>query len=133
MTVWNDGGDVKLNVTVYHNGEVPGHYVDTLTVTLTNGGNLSQTFPQSGPHTLDPVNLTFNVTLDIGQISGSPLANVQAHCNIHGWSSENWTGTVPEYPPQMLLLLFAAVTSLVLVARKTRLHSGNRRVPAYPL
>lgn len=127
VMVWNDGGNIKLNVTVYHNEETPDHYVDTLSVTLTSGANLSQSFPQSGPHTLDPDTLTFNVTLDIGQVSDAPLATVRAHCTLDGWSSENWTGAVPEYSQQMLLALLAVVMSVALLARKIRLNGGYQR------
>jgi hypothetical protein len=120
VIVWNDGGSTKLNVTVYHNGEVAGHYVDTLSVTVTSGTNLSQTFPQSGPHALDPDTLTFNVTLDIGLVSGTPLATVRAHCNSHGWSSQNWTGMVPEYSQLTLLLMLAAALPVALLVHKIR-------------
>jgi hypothetical protein len=120
VIVWNDGGSTKLNVTVYHNGEVPDHYVDTLSVTVTSGTNLSQTFPQSGPHALDPDTLTFNVTLDIGLVSDAPLATVRAHCNIHGWSSQNWTGVVPEYSQLTLLLMLVAVVPVALLVHKIR-------------
>jgi hypothetical protein len=127
VAVWNDGGNIKLNVTVYHNGETSGHYVDMLNVTLTSGGSLLQSFPQSGPHTLDPSTLTFNVTLDIGQVSDAPLGVVTAHCNLHGWSSQNWTGVVPEYPEQMLIVLFAVVMSVALPAHRIKLSNGRQR------
>jgi len=120
VVVWDDGGDTKLNATVYHNGEVPGHFVDLLTVTLTGGTDPFQNFTQTGPHTLDPGTSTFNVTLDVGPVSGSPLATVQAHCNLHGWSSQNWTGVVPEYFQVMFPLMLFVTTSLVLLLFKRR-------------
>ncbi len=123
VIVWDDGVTTKLNVTVYHSGEVPGHFVDLLTVTLTGGSNLFQNFTQTGPHTLDPGTSTFNVTLDIGPVSDTPLATVQAHCNLHGWSSQNWTGAVPEYAQMMLALTLSVTTSSVLLLHRRRSKS----------
>jgi hypothetical protein len=122
VIAWNDGGDTKLNVTIYHNGEVPGHYIDIIKVTVTSGTpNVSQTFPQSGPHNLDQSTHTFNVTLNIGPLSDTPLAQVEAHCNIHGWSEINWTGSIPEYGlPILLLTLAGAISALLLVKCRTR-------------
>ncbi len=119
VVAWNDGGDTKLNLTIYHNGEVPGHYVDSIKVIVTSGTpNVSQTFLQSGPHVLDQNTSTFNVTLDFGPLSDTPLAQVQAHCNIDGWSEGEraWTGSIPEYglPPMLLTLAGATVASLIL-------------------
>jgi len=122
VIVWNDGADTKLNLTIYHNGEVPGHYVDSITVIVTTGTpNVSQTFPQSGPHILDQSTLTFNVTLNFGPLSDTPLAQVKAHCNVHGWS-DPWTGSIPEYELPILLLTLTGATSLFLVVkRKSRM------------
>jgi hypothetical protein len=119
---WNDGADTKLNLTIYHNGEVPGHYVDSITVIVTTGTpNVSQTFPQSGPHILDQSTLTFNVTLNFGPLSDTPLAQVRAHCNVHLWS-DPWTGSIPEYEVPILLLALTGATSLfVVVKRKSRM------------
>lgn len=120
VVVYTDGADTKLNVTVYHFEEVPGDYVDLLTVVVTTGTpNVSQSFPQSGPHVLDPVTHTFNVTLDIGPINDGPLCQVKAHCIAHGWSSENWTGTLPEYSFP-LLLAFSMMSLSVFLRRKSR-------------
>jgi hypothetical protein len=123
VVVWDDGGTTKLNVTVYHSDEVPSHLVDLLTVTLTSGPNLFQEFPQTGPHTLDSSTRTFNVTLDIGSVSDAPLATVQAHCNLHGSSSQNWTGTVPEYAQVMFMLTLSVTIWLVLLLCKRRSKS----------
>jgi hypothetical protein len=126
VVVYQDGSDTKLNVTVYHFEEILGDYVDLLKVVVTTGTpNVSQTFPQSGPHTLDPMTHTFNVTLDIGQINDAPLAQVQAHCVSHGWSTENWTGTVPEYSFPLLLLAFS-MTALALLVK----HRAGRKLLA---
>jgi len=121
VVAWNDGADTKLNLTIYHNGEVPGHYVDSITVVVTTGTpNVSQTFPQSGPHILDQSTLTFNVTLNFGPLSDTPLAQVRAHCNVHEWSVE-WTGSIPEYElPPLLLTLMGIASAFLVVKRKGR-------------
>jgi hypothetical protein len=121
VVAWNDGGDTKLNLTIYHNGEVPGDYVDSITVVVTTGTpNVSQTFPQSGPHTLDQSTLTFNVTVNLGPLSDTPMAQVKAHCDMHGWS-DPWTGTIPEYEsPLLLLILTEATSAFLVVKRKSR-------------
>lgn len=118
VVVYQNGLDTMLKVTVYHFEETPSDYVDLLKVVVTTGTpNMSQTFPQSGPHTLDPVTHTFNVTLDIGPISDAPLAQVQAHCISHGWSTQNWTGTVPEYSFP-LLLVASSMTAVALLIKQ---------------
>ena len=74
VIAWNDGADTKLNITIYHNEEEPSHYVDSINVTVTTGTpNVSQTFPQSGPHILDQSTLTFNVTVIVGPLFDTPL------------------------------------------------------------
>ena len=128
VVAYQDGPDTKLNVTVYHFEEILGDYVDLLKVVVTTGTpNVSQTFPQSGPHTLDPVTHTFNVTLDIGPIGDEPLAQVQAHCISHGWSTQegSWTGTVPEYSFP-LLLLASSMTAVALLVK----HKAGRKLLA---
>lgn len=121
VVAWNDGGHTKLNVTIYHIEELPSHYVDNIKVVLTGGTpNVSQTFPQSGPHVLDQNTSTFNVTLDVGPLSDAPLAGVQAHCTINGWST-SWTGNIPEYGlPSMLLTLATATLASIVLKRKIR-------------
>lgn len=124
VVVYQDGPDTKLNVTVYHFEETPSDYVDLLKVIVITGTpNVSQTFPQSGPHTLDPVTHTFNVTLDIGPIGDEPLSQVQAHCISHGWSTQNWTGTVPEYSFPFLLLA-SSMTAVALLIK----HRAGRKL-----
>jgi hypothetical protein len=123
VIVWKDGVNTVLNVTVYHNQEIASHRVDSLTVTIDGS---PQVFPQSEPHALDPLTSTFNVTLNVGSVTDSPSATVVAHCNLHGSSSENWTGTLPEFPLAALtLLLFAAASLVVALLRKSRLASGR--------
>lgn len=126
VTVWKDGDNTMLNVTVYHNQEIASHRIDSLTVTITAGGNPFQTFPMNDPHTLDQITSTFNVTLNIGPVTDEPLATVQAHCNLHGDSSQNWTGTVPEFPAAILTLLLLATASLAAVLiRKSKMTASK--------
>jgi hypothetical protein len=120
VVVWNDGGDTKLNLTIYHNGEVLVHYVDIITVVVTTGTpNVSQTFPQSDPHTLDQSTLTFNVTVNIGPLSDTPMGQVKAHCNIHGWS-DPWNGTIPEYELPLVLILMGTTSTFLFMKRRSR-------------
>jgi hypothetical protein len=121
VVAWNDGANTKLNLTIYHNQEVAGHYVDNISVTVTTGtANVSQTFPQSGAHTLDLTTHTFNVTVDIGPLFDMPLAQVQAHCKIDGWANA-WTGSIPEYHlPILLLTLTGATLAFLAAERKLR-------------
>lgn len=119
VIAWNDGADTKLNLTIYHNKEEPSHYVNNITVVVTTGTpNVSQTFPQSGPHILDQSTLTFNVTVNIGPLYDTPLAQAIAYCNIYG-PSDPWTGSIPEYELPILLLALTGATSTFLVAKRS--------------
>jgi hypothetical protein len=119
VIAWNDGADTKLNLSIYHNEEEPSHYVNNITVVVTTGTpNVSQTFPQSGPHILDQSTLTFNVTVNIGPLYDTPLAQVIAYCNIYG-PSDPWTGSIPEYELPILLLALTGATSTFLVAKRS--------------
>ena len=124
VAVWKDGANMMLNVTVYHNQEIVSHRVDSLTGTV---GSNTMTFPQSAPGVLDPSSSTFNVTLNIGSVTDAPSATVQAHCNLHGNSSQNWTGTVPEFSLAALTLLMVATASLIgiLLRKSKNLGEGN--------
>jgi hypothetical protein len=126
VTVWRDGVNTMLNVTVYHNQEIASHRVDSFTVTFAAGGNPSQTFPQNDPHTLDSTTSTFNVTLNIGSVTDSPVATVQAHCNLHGNSSQNWTATVAEFPLTILTTLPLALASLLVVLLRKSKTANNK-------
>jgi hypothetical protein len=68
------------------------------------------------------------VTLDIGSVSDSPLATVKAHCNLHGWSSQDWTGSVPEYGQLMFTLTLFVTMSLVLLFHKRRSKGMQTRL-----
>ena len=128
---WKSGSDTMLNVTVYHDAsfgptaEVPSHYVDNIKVNVE--GNI-QNFPQGGPHTYyDTGNHYFNVTVGpITGITGTPTATVSAHCNLHGDSTSNWTGPIPEFSMPILLLALILATSVAFFAlRKTKTHIGR--------
>lgn len=122
---WNSGGNTMLNVTVYHNGETDGHYVNNITVSI--GGDI-QYFSQSSLHTFyDPINHYFNVTVGpIIGITGTPTATVGAICSIHGPSDVNWAGPIPEFTLPVLLIALTLCTSIavfILRKAKTRIHS----------
>jgi hypothetical protein len=119
---YNVGGSTFLNVTVYHYPEdasIP-HYVDKIEVTM--GGNTTDM--SIGVQTLSADN-TFNVTYNLGPISGTPTITVRAHCIVNGWSTPyDWTGTVPEFPVPMLLIALALCASgVVYASRKMKTHA----------
>jgi len=125
VVVWKDGVITMLNVTVYHNQEIVSHRVDSLTVTI-NSNTLS--FPQNTPNVLDPATSTFYVSLNIGSVTGTPSATVLAHCNLHGNSSQNWAGTIPEFPLTALTLLAAATASLVFILLRKSIGLSKRAI-----
>ena len=121
---WKSGSDVMLNVTIYHDAdaEVSGHYIDNIKVNI--GGSI-QDFAQSGPHTYyDTIKHYFNVTIGpVTGITGTPTATVSAHCNLHGDSTSNWTGQIPEFSMPFLLSALILATPIVFLAlRKTKTH-----------
>jgi len=112
-------GSTYLNVTVYHTPEIAGHYVNVIMVTMdTNSASLI-----IGIQNLNPDD-TFFVQYDLGPISGTPTAHVEAHCIVNGWSLE-WIGPVPEYStPALILAMMFAVSAAVLAFQriKRRIH-----------
>jgi hypothetical protein len=112
-------GSTYLNVTVYHTPEISTHYVNVIMVTMdTNSASLI-----IGVQNLNPDD-TFFVQYDLGPISGTPTAHVEAHCIINGWSDE-WIGPVPEYSaPALILTMMFAVSATVLSFQriKRRIH-----------
>ena len=117
---WNSGGNTMLNVTVYHDSfgaEEGGHYVDRIEVDV---GSTIQNFTQAGPHAYyDAVNHYFNVTVGpITGVTGTPTATVKAHCTIHLWSTQNWTGQIPEYTTLALLLILLLASPVVIFVRR---------------
>ena len=112
-------GSTYLNVTVYHTPEISTHYVNVIMVTMdTNSVSLI-----IGVQNLNPDG-TFFVQYDLGPISGTPTAHVEAHCIVNGWSAE-WIGPVPEYStPALILAMMFAVSAAVLAFQriKRRIH-----------
>lgn len=124
VDVWNNGGKTLLNITIYHNQEIATHLVDSITVTVSDD---VRTFPQSSPHTLDAATRTFNITIDLGVISGTPSTTVQAHCNLHGSSLQNWTGIVFEYSLFAIILTLALISpSIIMAIRRSRVGESRR-------
>jgi hypothetical protein len=119
VIVYSDGGRTLLNMTIYHNTEIPSHYVNNIQVII---GSNTTTWNIS-PQTLAS-DLTFNITYDAGVVAGSPTATIRAHCNIHGNSSD-WSGVIPEFPiPTILLMLVIILFSFsTFVLRRIRLNS----------
>jgi len=119
VTAYNVGGSTYLNVTVFHDPEIPAHYVNLIEVTF-NGNTTTLTI---GPQTLAPDN-TFIVQYDAGPISGTPTATVRAHCIVNNWSVVNWTGPIPEFSSFFIVPLFMVATLLaVAVYRRKRFES----------
>lgn len=111
------GGSTYLNITVYHTPEIADHYVDMIKVTM--GSNT--TTLTIGVQSLTPQD-TFTVSYDLGPTQGTPSITAEAHCIIHGWSTMNWSGTVPEYSLPVVLMTLALVS-----ASAVFLHRKNKR------
>jgi hypothetical protein len=121
---YNIGGSTFLNVTVYHYPEdasIP-HHVDKIEVTT--GGNTMDMSIGVEPPSADN---TFNVTYNLGPVSGTPTITVRVHCIVNGWSTPyDWTGTVAEFPVPTLVVVFALCASTgVYASRKTKRHRQN--------
>ena len=114
VNVYNVNGNTILNITVYHNQEATFHLVDTIRVSFgTNTTDLS-----IGVQSLAP-DSTFRITYNAGPITGTPIATVQARCNLHSWSTVNWSGQIPEYTLLLLLITLTLITALTtFLARK---------------
>jgi desulfoferrodoxin (superoxide reductase-like protein) len=118
VVAYDVGGSTYLNVTVYHTPEQADHYVNSIEAIM--GSNTTDLI--IGVQTLNASDM-FTISYDLGPVSGTPTITVKAHCNIHGWSTVNWTGQVPEFSLPMLLLIFALSTSItVLIFRKFHFH-----------
>jgi hypothetical protein len=119
VTVYTVNGNTYLNVTVYHTPEISTHYVNIIEVTF--GENTTDL--TIGVQTLAPDD-TFTVQYDVGPVSETPTADVKAHCIVNGWSVVDWTGVIPEFPVQVLLMgLISVISVTVLAFRKIRTKS----------
>jgi desulfoferrodoxin (superoxide reductase-like protein) len=115
---WNNGSNVILNVTVYHTPEISVHHVDAIEVTM--GANTTDL--GIGVQNLSPDD-TFTVSYNLGPVSGTPTITVRAHCNVHGWSTVNWSGVIPEFQvPVLLLALVLAGSIAALFKSKIKLR-----------
>jgi len=65
---------------------------------------------------------TFTVSYDLGPTQGTPSITAEAHCTFNGWSTVNWSGTVPEYSLPVVLMTLALVS-----ASAVFLHRKNKR------
>ncbi len=110
---WTSGTDTILNITIRHNNPTTSHWVDKVEVDidgLVQNINLPSTPLQSAP--------TFVMQFNMGELTTTPTVKSRAHCNLHGWSF-SWSDPVevPEFSPIHLLLVLAAVSTVVLLLR----------------
>jgi len=104
---WNNGTSVTLNVTVYHTPEISVHHVDVIEVTMgANTTDLGISIQDLSPDD------TFTVSYNLGPVSGTPTITVRAHCNVHGWSTVNWSGVIPEFQVSILPLALVLAGSV---------------------
>jgi len=117
VVVYESDGNTFLNITVNHLDQITIHYVDTIRVTI-GGSNVTTLAVSYQPATPDN-NYTYQY--NAGPISGTQMAVVAAHCIIHFWSEVNWSGPIPEFSFPVLLLAFAASSSIIVfVYQKSR-------------
>jgi hypothetical protein len=116
VVVYESGGSTFLNITVYHNTETSSHYVNIIEVAF--GTNTTD-------WNIDPMALslasTFNVTYDVGPVAGNPTATVRANCIQHGWSSQDWSGPIPEFQTTVLLSSLLIMLIAAIIFRSDRL------------
>jgi len=127
VAVYSEGGDTILNITIYHYPEeiITPHYVDIIRITVGENAPIEYSI---GVQPLTSQN-TFNITYNLGQVSGTPSVLVEAHCIVNGWSTSNWSGQVPEFSLATLLLMLTLSTSLILVGfRKVRQKSTHNLI-----
>ncbi len=84
-------GYTYLNITVWNDIQISGHYVDTIRVV--DGDNVTSL--TIGPQALKPDG-TFVVEYAVGSVSGTPTVVVSARCTISGYGPTTWTGQIPE-------------------------------------
>ena len=109
VVVYSSNGNTFLNITVNHLNQTTLHYVDTIRVTI--GGSNTTDLPVSFQPATPDNNYTY--PYNAGPISGTQMAVVAAHCNLHGWSEVIWSGPIPEFSFPVLLLAFAASSSVI--------------------
>jgi len=106
---WNNGGDTIMNVTIFHTPVTTIHYVNQVEVDIEGG---ITNYP------IDQPSATFTTQINLGQITGNPLARVRAHCTFDGWSSWSNQQNIPEFPLWIILPLFLVTSLIVTIYRK---------------
>ncbi|MBS7633240.1 hypothetical protein KEJ15_06460 [Candidatus Bathyarchaeota archaeon] len=116
VTVWDNGGNTILNVTVSHSPQTPSHYLDRVEIDL------------SGDNRIFPVTYrsenTFVVQCDLGAIDAPINATIRAHCNIDGYSPPNGPILVPEFSALLVSFLFITATLLTSAVYKRKSDHG---------
>jgi len=107
-----------LNITIFHSGYYPGHYVDWVQVDVS--GTIHKIDMTASSPVDQTTSSTFTVTYDLGVISGNPTVQAEAHCTIHGTGAWSPLTTVPELSPFMLILALASLTTVASLFRKRR-------------
>jgi hypothetical protein len=115
VIVWSSGGDTILNVTVTHNDRSAIHYVDQIEVGY---GLITKYF-----NFTSQASTSFTVVCNLGPVEDAPTATVKAHCNTHGWSTQNWTGQIPEFSLTLAILTLIIATLLASLAY----YKNNRK------
>lgn len=117
VLVWESGGDVIVNVTVFHTPvSPPTHYVSKIEVNVSGTNHVFEFTQQTE---------LFTFPCNIGPISGTPLAQVRAYCVFDLYSP--WTDPIeiPEFQMPILLITlllgtaFAAFVSLKIKDRRS--------------
>ena len=115
VVVLSNGENTMLNVTFYHIPVTTFHYVDQVEVDV-NGVVTSYPVSQSSP--------TFTAQINLGQISGNPLARTRVDCNVDGWSSWSSQQTIPELSLWITIPIFIIGILAVVVLKKNLLNES---------
>lgn len=103
---------VILNITIRHSVNTTFHHVNFVEVVM----EANRTSLPIASHPLAPDG-TFFVLYDLGQVSGTPTVTVNVSCSFTGWSgATTWTGPVPEFSLQALLITLTLTSSMMVLA-----------------
>jgi hypothetical protein len=108
VVVYDVGGSIYLDITVVHSPEILAHHVDKIQVTF--GTNTTEKLIDVQSST------TFTITYVVGPVADIPTATVKSHCNVDGWSIQDWAGLITEFPNSLLLLAFLLIISVSVIA-----------------
>ncbi|MCW4001808.1 MAG: PEF-CTERM sorting domain-containing protein [Candidatus Bathyarchaeota archaeon] len=130
---WHTSGiDTFLNITVEHASPDSTHYVDLVTVSITeaDAGTIYDDVTL-GPQSTE----TFFVEYNLGEVTEYDTYTIQAKatCTSHGEGS--WSGAVviPEFSTLSLLLIFAIVSIAAFLFRsKARARANCANTASYP-